>query len=457
MNISIFDIYNIGIGPSSSHTVGPMRAGKYFVEKLIKHDIFEETKRIQIHIYGSLAATGRGHGTDKALLLGLEGYTPEDIDVDKKDEIVNEILKKDKILLLGRKPIDFIPQRDMIYKPQETLPHHPNGLLFKAYNSDDKPIYNKIYYSTGGGFLVGAKASVMNKFKKDKIQLKYPFRSAKDLLEVCAQNKKSISQIVFENELHWNSEQDVYKKLDKIWNTMQESVKNGCKKKGVLPGSLKLKRRAYEMYNKLKKKNNSNDALRELDWVNLYALAVNEVNADGGRIVTAPTNGAAGILPAVMHYYINFCSNSSIDGIYKMLLCSGAIAMLYKTNASISGAEVGCQGEVGVACSMAAAGLTEALGGSPEQVENAAEIGMEHNLGLTCDPIDGLVQIPCIERNAMGAVKAINASRMALDGDGKHYVSLDMVIKTMLATGHDMKVKYKETSMGGLAVNITEC
>lgn len=457
MNISIFDIYSIGIGPSSSHTVGPMRAGKYFVEKLIKHNIFEETSRIQIYIYGSLAATGKGHGTDKALLLGMEGYTPEDIDVDKKDEIINEILKKDKISLLRKKQISFIPQRDMMYNPQETLPHHSNGLLFKAYNSDNKPIYNKIYYSTGGGFLVGAKAAVMNKFKRDMIQLKYPFRSAKELLEQCSQNKKTISQIVFENELHWSSEQEIYKKLDKIWDTMQESVKNGCNKKGILPGSLKLKRRAYEMCNKLKKNKNSNDTLRVLDWVNLYALAVNEVNADGGRIVTAPTNGAAGILPAVMHYYMNFCPNSSIDGIRKILLCSGAIAMLYKTNASISGAEVGCQGEVGVACSMAAAGLTEVLGGTPEQVENAAEIGMEHNLGLTCDPIDGLVQIPCIERNAMGAVKAINASRMALDGDGKHYVSLDTIIKTMLATGRDMKAKYKETSTGGLAVNITEC
>ena len=459
MNISIFDIYTIGIGPSSSHTVGPMRASKFFLEKLVKHGLFDDTQRVQIHVYGSLAATGRGHGTDKALLLGLEGYSPETIDVEKKEELVNDILSREKIYLLGKKEINFVPSKDMIYKPEETLPHHPNGLLFKAYNSKDEPIYNKIYYSTGGGFLVGAKAALMNKFKKDKIELKRPFKSAQELLKMCKDDNISISEVVFENEQHWNSDKDIYSKLDKIWQTMQDSVKTGYLKTGILPGSLNLKRRASDIYKKLtaKKANSCQDTLSALDWVNLYALAVNEVNADGGRVVTAPTNGAAGILPAVIHYYVNFCPNSSKQGVYKILLTSGAIAMLYKTNASISGAEVGCQGEVGVACSMAAAGLTEALGGTPEQVENAAEIGMEHNLGLTCDPVDGLVQVPCIERNAMGAVKAINASRMALEGDGKHYISLDRVIKTMLNTGRDMKSKYKETSKGGLAVNITEC
>ncbi len=459
MNISIFDIYTIGIGPSSSHTVGPMRASRFFLQKLIKHHLFDVTEKIQIHVYGSLAATGIGHGTDKALILGLEGYSPETIDVEKKEEILKKILDRKKISMLGKRSIDFDPAIHMIYKPEETLPHHPNGLLFKAYDAKNQPIYNKIYYSIGGGFLVGAKAATMGKFKRDEVKLKYPFHSAKELLEICKNNNITISQVIFENELYWNTKDEIYKKLDLIWGTMQESILAGCNKTGKLPGSLNLDRRAGEIYKKLRQTHtdNNTDPLLELDWVNLFALAVNEVNADGGRVVTAPTNGAAGILPAVIRYYVDFCANSSKEGVYKILLTSGAIAVLYKTNASISGAEVGCQGEIGVACSMAAGGLTEAMGGTPEQVENAAEIGMEHNLGLTCDPIDGLVQIPCIERNAMGAVKAINASRMALDGDGTHYVSLDKVIATMLNTGRDMKSKYKETSKGGLAVSIIEC
>ena len=459
MNISIFDIYTIGIGPSSSHTVGPMRASKFFTEKLIKHGVFEQTQRITIEIYGSLAATGKGHGTDKALLLGLSGYEPETIDPDSVGHVIDKINTEHKVEILKKKVLSLNPDVDLIYKPLERLPYHPNGLLFKAYNSEGTVIYNKIYYSTGGGFLVGAKAAAMNRLSREDIVLPYAFKSAAELLEICKKEKLPISSIVFKNEEYWRSDSEIYKKLMLIWETMQKSVINGCNRTGTLPGSLKLPRRAHEIQKKLKASyiKSLTDPLAVMDWVNLYALAVNEENASGGRVVTAPTNGAAGILPAVMHYYINFSPNSSIDGIFKMLLTAGAVGILYKTNASISGAEVGCQGEVGVACSMAAAGLAEALGGTPEQVENAAEIAMEHNLGLTCDPIAGLVQIPCIERNAMGAVKAINATRIALKGDGQHYVSLDKVIKTMQKTGLDMQAKYKETSTGGLAVNITEC
>lgn len=459
MNISIFDIYTVGIGPSSSHTIGPMRASKFFLEKLIKHNFFDDTKKITIELYGALAATGKGHGTDKALLIGLCGLEPETVDPENIINVTYKINLNKKIMLLNRREIDFDPQNCLVYKPAEQLPYHTNGMLFKAYNEEDKCIYEKTYYSTGGGFLVGAKAASLDKLVREDVSLPYKFRSAEDLLKMCNDDNLSISQVVFKNEEHWRSQGEIYKRLMFIWETMQKSVINGYSKTGILPGSLKLPRRAHELYRKLKSNyiKSMTDPLSVMDWVDLYALAVNEENASGGRVVTAPTNGAAGILPSVMHYYMNFFPRSSTDGIFKILLTAGGIGLLYKTNASISGAEVGCQGEVGVACSMAAAGLTEAMGGTPEQVENAAEIAMEHNLGLTCDPIGGLVQIPCIERNAMGAVKAINAARIALKGDGHHYVSLDKVIKTMQRTGLDMQAKYKETSTGGLAVNITEC
>ncbi|MEI6093017.1 MAG: L-serine ammonia-lyase [bacterium] len=459
MNISIFDLYTVGIGPSSSHTIGPMRASKFFLEKLIKHNFFDDTQKITIELYGALAATGKGHGTDKALLIGLCGFEPEKIDPEDIPSIVDKINLNKKLTLLGKREITFDPQTALIYKSMEQLPYHTNGMLFKAYNNDNKCIYEKTYYSTGGGFLVGAKAASLDKLVREDVSLPYKFRSADELLQMCKRDKLSISQIVLKNDEYWRSQAEIYKRLLFIWETMQKSVISGYSKTGILPGSLQLPRRAHELYKKLKANyiKSMTDPLSVMDWVDLYALAVNEENASGGRVVTAPTNGAAGILPSVMHYYMNFFPGSSTDGIFKILLTAGGIGLLYKTNASISGAEVGCQGEVGVACSMAAGGLTEAMGGTPEQVENAAEIAMEHNLGLTCDPIGGLVQIPCIERNAMGAVKAINASRIALKGDGTHYVSLDKVIKTMQRTGLDMQAKYKETSTGGLAVNITEC
>jgi len=458
MNLSIFNLFNIGIGPSSSHTVGPMKAARFFVEKLILHNLLKDIKTITVEIYGSLAATGKGHATDKALVLGFLGYKPSTVDTNKINEYYNNVIISNKINLLDQHEIIFVPEIDIIFKNNELLPYHPNGMLFKAYDINNKIIYNKIYYSTGGGYLVGAKAAEMNKLSRTKVNLKYPYRSAKALLDICKNEKLNISDVVFCNELYWRTKEEIYSSLDNIWNVMQKSIINGCNNTGYLPGSLKLQRRANIIYKQLKEKTKKCiDPLEIMDWVNLFALAVNEENAAGARVVTAPTNGSAGVIPAVINYYLDYFDNSSIKGVYKFLLTAGGIGLLYKINASLSGAEVGCQGEVGVACSMAAAGLTEVLGGNFQQVENAAEIGMEHNLGLTCDPIDGLVQVPCIERNAMGAIKAINASRIAMMGDGKHHVSLDMVIKTMMQTGMDMKDKYKETSLGGLAINITEC
>ncbi len=452
MSISIFELFTIGIGPSSSHTVGPMRAAKLFGESLVD---LNQISKITITLYGSLALTGKGHGSDKALILGLLGETPEGVDPDSVSKIIDDVTNNQKLVVLGKKEINFSTKEHIIFQRKETLPLHPNGMRFTATDHKGNIILEKIYYSVGGGFVIGGNKTSID---SDETKLPYPFSSGEEILTICKAQNISISELVYENEKAWRSEEEISSNIEAIWQAMQQCIERGYKSEGILPGGLKVKRRAPKIYRELstKPKSFSEDPLHILDWVNLYALAVNEENAAGGRVVTAPTNGAAGIIPAVASYYMNFRSGTT-EGLKKFFLTAGAIGILYKQNASISGAEVGCQGEVGVACSMAAGGLTEALGGDPRQVENAAEIGMEHNLGLTCDPIGGLVQVPCIERNAMGSVKAINATRLALQGDGEHFVSLDKVIKTMRLTGADMKKKYKETSRGGLAVNVIEC
>ncbi len=459
MAISVFDLFSIGIGPSSSHTVGPMRAASQFVQTLSDEGLLDVTVRIKSELYGSLGATGKGHGSDKAVLLGLEGELPESIDTTIIEDRL-EALRSSKILtLLGEKSIPFEEKNDLIMHRRQTLPFHSNGMTFRAYNADKVIVREATFYSVGGGFIVDEHAADSDRIIEDDTRLRFPFRSGVDLLILCANNDMSVSDIMLENEKAWRSEDEIRAGLLEIWGVMQSCVNNGCLNKGILPGGMKVRRRAADLYRKLSSQPEitNQDPLTSLDWVNLYALAVNEENAAGGRVVTAPTNGAAGIIPAVMHYYYHFYPEASDDGIVRFLLTAGAIGILYKENASISGAEVGCQGEVGSACSMAAGALTEVLGGTPEQVENAAEIGMEHNLGLTCDPVGGLVQVPCIERNAMASVNAINAARIAMRGDGQHFVSLDKVIKTMRETGADMKTKYKETARGGLAVNIIEC
>jgi L-serine dehydratase len=459
MAISVFDLFKIGIGPSSSHTVGPMRAAWQFATRLKEQDLLAQTERVKVDLYGSLGATGKGHGSDKAVLLGLEGEKPELVDPGGVAERLNAIRSAGQLCLLGLKLIRFVEKEQLIFHRRETLPYHPNGMRFTAYNAAAEEILSKVYYSVGGGFVVDDTAAGADRIKEDETNLPYPFKSGDDLLHLCEKHGLSISQLMLENEQVWRSEAEIREGLLKIWAVMQACVKRGCQTEGVLPGGLNIKRRAPDLYRKLT--DNPEESLRDplniMDWVNLYALAVNEENAAGGRVVTAPTNGAAGIVPAVLHYWDRFWHDATPDSIVRFLLTAGAIGILYKENASISGADVGCQGEVGVACSMAAGALAEVRGGTPAQVENAAEIGMEHNLGLTCDPIGGLVQVPCIERNAMGAVKAINAARIALRGDGQHFVSLDKVIKTMRITGADMKTKYKETSRGGLAVNVIEC
>lgn len=461
MAISIFELFKIGIGPSSSHTVGPMRAAYLFVEGLTSQIFFKDISRIKVDLFGSLGATGKGHGSDKAILLGLTGEQPDKIDPQIIPTKLQNIRSTKEVNIFQKKVISFNEDFDLIMHREESLPYHPNGMRFTAYNKDGVVLRSKIFYSVGGGFVLNDDhiANQGDPLKPDARVLKYPFTTMKALLEICNKNKLSISQVMLANETSWQSEEKTKAGLMHIWNIMKACVEKGIKEEGVLPGGLNVKRRANNLYKQLISKPEANlkDPLSILDWVNLYALAVNEENASGGRVVTAPTNGAAGIIPAVMHYYMNFINNSSEEKAINFLLTAGAIAIIFKENASISGADVGCQGEVGVACSMAAGALTEVLGGTPLQVENAAEIGMEHNLGLTCDPIGGLVQVPCIERNAMGSVKAINASRMALRGDGSHFVSLDNVVKTMRETGADMQSKYKETSRGGLAVNVIEC
>ena len=460
MAVSTFDLFKIGIGPSSSHTVGPMRAAVRFVTRwLDEAGNLDRVARVRCELFGSLALTGRGHGTDKAVLLGLEGEWPDRIDPDGIPAKLERI-RNDKILrLLDRHAIAFDEKTDLVFNKRESLPFHPNGMRFNAYDAQGNELAARDYYSVGGGFVVNQDDASHDRIVADTTVLPYPFKSGEELLARCAENNITIAELMFANERVWRSEDEIRAGLLEIWLAMQDCVARGTRNAGTLPGGLHVVRRAPSLHDDLIARPEAamRDPLTVLDWVNLYAQAVNEENAAGGRVVTAPTNGAAGIVPAVLHYFDRFCPGASEQGVLDFLLTAGAIGILYKENASISGAEVGCQGEVGVACSMAAGGLTAALGGSLGQVENAAEIGMEHNLGLTCDPIGGLVQIPCIERNAMGAVKAINASRMALRGDGKHRVSLDKVIKTMRDTGRDMQDKYKETSRGGLAVNVIEC
>lgn len=463
MSISVFDIYTIGIGPSSSHTVGPMKAAKLFMDKIVLMKRLDSVAKIKCDLYGSLALTGKGHGTNKAVILGLLGHEPETIDSTKIQDYLNNV-KINKFLNSNfnseSADIPFKESSDLKFHRRVNLPHHPNGMALAAFDSDNNELFREVYYSVGGGFIVTEEdAEKDNKIELHQSKVKYPFESAQELVGLCKKHNLSISELMFANEQTWNNKFDIEKGLYNLWEVMEKCVFNGLNTEGELPGGLKVKRRAPTIYQDLIRhpEKNLSDVLSIMDWVNLYALAVNEENAAGGQVVTAPTNGAAGIIPAVLHYYVKFSPKASRQGIIDFLLTAAAIAILYKKNASISGAEVGCQGEVGVACSMAAGALTQVLGGNIDQVENAAEIAMEHNLGLTCDPIGGLVQIPCIERNAMGAIKAINATRMALRGDGSHFVSLDKVIKTMKQTGKDMKKHYKETSRGGLAVNITEC
>ena len=459
MAISVFDLFKIGIGPSSSHTVGPMRAAQVFATGLKESGLLARVGSVKAELYGSLGATGKGHGSDKAVLLGLEGEAPDLVDTEQVEGKLARIRGERRLRLAGEHEISFVERDHLVMHRRQSLPYHPNGMRITAFDKAGETLVSKVYYSVGGGFVVDESAAGADRIVADTRPLSHPFRSGNDLLAQCREKGLSISQLMLENERAWRTDAETRAGLLRIWDVMQMCVRRGCEKEGIMPGGLHVKRRAAEMYRKLSSTPEASirDPLTTMDWVNLYALAVNEENATGGRVVTAPTNGAAGIVPAVLHYYTRFVPGASEEGVIRFLLTAAAIGILYKENASISGAEVGCQGEVGVACSMAAGALAEVMGGTPEQVENAAEIGMEHNLGLTCDPVGGLVQVPCIERNAMGSIKAINAARMALRGDGKHFVSLDKVIKTMRETGADMKLKYKETARGGLAVNVIEC
>jgi len=472
MAISVFDLFKIGIGPSSSHTVGPMRAARLFAQTLEREHWLDATQGVTCELYGSLGATGKGHGSDVAVMLGLMGHAPDTVDVTAVSGLIQTVRARQALALLGVKPIVFKEKEHLLMYRREALAEHPNGMKFSAVDAQGQLLRQAKYLSVGGGFVVTAGAAnetVLSEYQK----VPYPFTSGAELLATCQQQRLSIGELMWANERTWRSDDEIRAGLLNIWRVMRECVQRGLSVEGTLPGPFKVQRRAPVLAAQLRERAEQAlaDPLSVLDWVNVYAFAVNEENAAGGRVVTAPTNGAAGVIPAVLHYCDRFVlshhgraghsnaagHNSVDDAVINFLMSAAAIGMLYKLNASISGAEVGCQGEVGVACSMAAAGLTAVMGGSPEQIENAAEIGMEHNLGLTCDPIGGLVQVPCIERNAMGAVKAVNAARMAMAGNGQHVVSLDKVIKTMRETGADMKTKYKETSRGGLAVNIVEC
>ncbi|QNP70054.1 L-serine ammonia-lyase [Streptomyces roseirectus] len=455
MAISVFDLFSVGIGPSSSHTVGPMRAARMFARRLRSEGLLDSVTAVRTELYGSLGATGHGHGTPKAVLLGLEGNSPRTVDVEGADDRVEAIKSSGSLRLLGEREIAFSFDDDLILHRRKALPYHANGMTIWAYDAGGAEVLCRTYYSVGGGFVVDEEAVGADRIKLDDTALKYPFRTGDELLRLTKETGLSISALMLENERAWRTEDEIRAGLLDIWHVMRACVSRGMSREGILPGGLRVRRRAAVTARQLRAE--GDPLARSMEWITLYAMAVNEENAAGGRVVTAPTNGAAGIIPAVLHYYINFVPGADEDGVVRFLLAAGAIGMLFKENASISGAEVGCQGEVGSACSMAAGALAEVLGGSPEQVENAAEIGMEHNLGLTCDPVGGLVQIPCIERNGMAAVKAVTAARMAMRGDGSHKVSLDKVIKTMKETGADMSVKYKETARGGLAVNIIEC
>lgn len=457
MPISIFDLFSIGVGPSSSHTVGPMRAAKTFVDHLLLANFFNDVTRLKIDLYGSLALTGKGHGTDIAILNGLEGKEPETVDPDSLRPNMHKIIEEKRLNLNQQKIIAFHNEEDFLFHQKETLPHHSNGMRFSAFNNQNQLLIEKVYYSIGGGFIISEEEFGQ---PQHSVSVPFPFETGEELMQVCAQNNKSIAEIMLANECSFRSEAEVKTRLKKIAETMDLCIDKGLKTHGILPGFLKVKRRASDIYQKLITKGFPKPEQHAdiMNWLNVYAMAVNEENAAGGRVVTAPTNGAAGVVPAVLQYYRSFCEGANEEGIFNYLLTAGAIAILYKLKASISGAEVGCQGEVGTASSMAAAGLTAVLGGTVAQIENAAEIAMEHHLGMTCDPVGGFVQIPCIERNAMGAVKSVNAAHLALLGDGEHKVSLDKVIKTMYQTGKDMMTIYKETSLGGLAaVNIIEC
>jgi iron-sulfur-dependent L-serine dehydratase single chain form len=456
MTISVFDLFKIGIGPSSSHTVGPMTAACTFARGLRDDGLLSRVASVHVVLYGSLGLTGKGHGSDKAVLLGLEGETPDQVDVDAIPGRLAAIRETATVRLLGDHEIRFDPATDLEFERKRSLPHHPNGMSFTAADAAGAELATRIYYSVGGGFVVDETAVGADRIKADDRELAHPFSTGTGLLDLTEQTGQPVSAVMLANEAAWRPEAQTRAGLLDRWRVMQECVRRGCATGGTLPGGLRVGRRAADVHAQLTTAGQS-DPLHAMDWLTLYALAVSEENAAGGRVVTAPTNGAAGIIPAVLHYYRDFVPGSDDDGVVRFLLTAGAIGILFKENASISGAEVGCQGEVGSACSMAAGGLTEVLGGTPAQVENAAEIAMEHHLGLTCDPIGGLVQVPCIERNAMASVQAITAARMALRGDGGHFVSLDKVIKTMRDTGRDMHAKYKETARGGLAVNVIEC
>ncbi|MEH6576306.1 MAG: L-serine ammonia-lyase [Amphritea sp.] len=459
MSISVFDLFKVGVGPSSSHTVGPMVAAAEFASQLEQKAVAQDVKRIQVDLYGSLSATGVGHGTDNSVVIGLMGERPSSVDPEIILPEVAALKECNTLKLLGQYSVEFIWDRDMNLL-EENLPYHPNAMRLSAFAADDALLYANTYYSIGGGFVIDESEATADAHLVPQVELPYNFNNAVELLEMCKANNFTISQLMMENEKVWRSEQEIRDGLMDIWAAMKECIANGLHKEGTLPGGLHVKRRAMSLHKSLIRTTKPNviaTTLGAMDWINLYALAVNEENAAGGRMVTAPTNGAAGIIPAVLMYYMEYTPNASEKCVVDFMLAAAAIGALCKKNASISGAEVGCQGEVGSACAMAAAGLCEVLGGTPEQVENAAEIGLEHNLGLTCDPVGGLVQVPCIERNAIGAMKSINATQMALRGDGDHFISLDKVIKTMWDTGMDMQDKYKETSRGGLAVNAIEC
>ena len=462
MAVSVFDLFKIGIGPSSSHTVGPMRAARIFALRLAHDGLSAKAARVKTELYGSLGATGKGHGSDKAVLLGLAGHEPDSVEVDAIPALLQAIRDGSRLTLAEGPTIAFDERNDLVFHRRETLPFHANGMRFTAFDAQGAVLSERTYYSVGGGFVVSDEVAADGTRHKqvapDTTVLPHPFHTGAELLARTDELTCSIAEVMRRNERHWRDDSSIDAGLDRIWQTMQACVARGIATPGVLPGGFKVRRRASALHQALTAQADpSRDPLVVLDWVNLFALAVNEENAAGGRVVTAPTNGAAGIIPAVLHYYTRFVPGSNDTGVRDFLLTAAAIGILYKENASISGAEVGCQGEVGVACSMAAGALCAVLGGTPAQAENAAEIGMEHHLGLTCDPVGGLVQIPCIERNAVASVQAINAARMALRGDGTLHVSLDKVIKTMRETGADMMTKYKETARGGLAVNIVEC
>ncbi|MDW6004137.1 L-serine ammonia-lyase [Vibrio mangrovi] len=459
MSISVFDLFKVGIGPSSSHTVGPMRAASIFAEDLVSQQLLESVERVEIKLYGSLSATGVGHGTDKAVVMGLMGYQPDTIDPSVIEPAIKATIETGTLRLAKQKTVAFDWNTDLLFI-DEALPYHPNAMHLTTYGADDAVVTENTYYSIGGGFVLDEASIRETEYVTPQIKLPYEFTTAEELLAMCQKNQLRISELVMKNEQAWRTVPEIQSGIDQLWQVMQECIANGIEQEGILPGGLQVKRRASSLHRSLMQASDENviySSLSGMDWVNLYALAVNEENAAGGRMVTAPTNGAAGIVPAVLMYHMNFHPKAKPEDVNKFFLAASAIGALCKMNASISGAEVGCQGEVGSASAMAAAGLAEVLGGTPEQVENAAEIALEHNLGLTCDPVGGLVQVPCIERNAIAAVKSINAANMALRGNGEHFISLDKVIRTMRDTGRDMQDKYKETSRGGLAVNAIEC